>query len=289
MVFFNYFKEHFKKDQWRKPTISSFGFIRLSEEEKHVLEKAFSPDEVWDVVCSCDGNKAPRMDRLNMNFVKTNSEDSKTTTILKDGMEVVVGRGNMIIFWNDFRWDSRSLMEVIPRIFALSTNKRGYLQDFGLCLKVRHLIQDIVAWKFNSNGSFTVNSFRKFLEAFASNDLYVSSILWNGCSHYKVEIFVGQLLKGRVLVRDVINRFGFIQDLYTYLVKISKPSLEAWKHPPVGDLKFNVNISARGKPGPTSIGGVLRDWRGQVLGIFSLFIGIQILELNRDFGNTQSM
>ena len=37
---------------------------------------------------------------------------------------------------------------------------------------------------------------------------------------------------------------------------------------------FNVDGSSRGKPGPTGMGGVLRDSKGKVICLFSEFLGI---------------
>ncbi|KAK3220120.1 hypothetical protein Dsin_014090 [Dipteronia sinensis] len=48
----------------------------------------------------------------------------------------------------------------------------------------------------------------------------------------------------------------------------------AWLPPALNTLKFNVDESALGKPGPAGIGGVLRDFKGNVLCSFSLFIGV---------------
>ncbi|KAK3199586.1 hypothetical protein Dsin_023001 [Dipteronia sinensis] len=39
-------------------------------------------------------------------------------------------------------------------------------------------------------------------------------------------------------------------------------------------LKFNVDGSSRGKPGPSGIGGVLRDSNGKVLCLYSYYMGI---------------
>ncbi|KAK3188482.1 hypothetical protein Dsin_028043 [Dipteronia sinensis] len=41
--------------------------------------------------------------------------------------------------------------------------------------------------------------------------------------------------------------------------------VEAWTPPMSSDIKFDVDGSVLGKPGPTSIGGVLRDGEGKVL------------------------
>ncbi|XVF12078.1 hypothetical protein REPUB_Repub08aG0083600 [Reevesia pubescens] len=43
-------------------------FKKLEEQSVSFLEKLFSKDEVWSVIQSCDGNKAPRSDNFNMRF-----------------------------------------------------------------------------------------------------------------------------------------------------------------------------------------------------------------------------
>lgn len=47
-----------------------------------------------------------------------------------------------------------------------------------------------------------------------------------------------------------------------------------WSRPENGVLKFNVDGAARGSPGLGGIGGVLRDWNGEVLGFFSKPVGV---------------
>ena len=43
---------------------------------------------------------------------------------------------------------------------------------------------------------------------------------------------------------------------------------------PPGSLKFNVDGSARGKPGPAGIGGVLKDCMAVTKAVFSRAIGV---------------
>ncbi|KAK2638844.1 hypothetical protein Ddye_026639 [Dipteronia dyeriana] len=50
---------------------------------------------------------------------------------------------------------------------------------------------------------------------------------------------------------------------------------DVWSPPHFDLLKFNVDGLSMGMPGPTGIGGVLRDFNGKVLCIFSIYIGIQ--------------
>ncbi|KAK3211007.1 hypothetical protein Dsin_015713 [Dipteronia sinensis] len=56
--------------------------------------------------------------------------------------------------------------------------------------------------------------------------------------------------------------------------KMKKSILADWIPPRANTLKFNVDGSVRGKPGPAGIGGVLRDSNGKVLCLFSQFVGI---------------
>ena len=55
-------------------------------------------------------------------------------------------------------------------------------------------------------------------------------------------------------------------------VKVRKSIL--WSPPHVSLFKFNVDGAARGKPGPAGIGGVLRNCNGDVLFMFSKYVGV---------------
>lgn len=57
-------------------------------------------------------------------------------------------------------------------------------------------------------------------------------------------------------------------------VSRAKKRLVNWIIPPLGFCKFNVDGTARGKPGPTGIGGVLHDDRGRMLATFSESVGL---------------
>ena len=54
----------------------------------------------------------------------------------------------------------------------------------------------------------------------------------------------------------------------------SPKTITFWCPSPSGFMKFNVNGSVKGKPGPSRIGGVLRDELGVVKGIFSKAVGV---------------
>ncbi|KAK2651419.1 hypothetical protein Ddye_011275 [Dipteronia dyeriana] len=57
---------------WRRPRITGLPLQRLSESDRFFLEEVFSLEEVWLVVSSFDGNKAPGQDGFNLNFIKEN-------------------------------------------------------------------------------------------------------------------------------------------------------------------------------------------------------------------------
>ncbi|KAK2648318.1 hypothetical protein Ddye_015807 [Dipteronia dyeriana] len=84
---------------------------------------------------------------------------------------------------------------------------------FLLALKsilIRRGIPDALAWTFCPDGIFSVKSFRKCLEE--KGGLVISAscpMLWLGFVPPKIEIFFWQLLKGRILVREVLKNFGY--------------------------------------------------------------------------------
>ena len=79
------------------------------------------------------------------------------------------------------------------------------------CIQIRRLFEDSIAWAFNTNGVFTVSSFRRKLENSAAVSELVPKCLWRGICPPKLEMFVWQLWKRKVLVKDVLQRFGMDQ------------------------------------------------------------------------------
>ena len=51
--------------------------------------------------------------------------------------------------------------------------------------------------------------------------------------------------------------------------KVKPTRICVWSPPPADALKFNVDGSAKGSPGPSGIGGVCRNHKGEILGFFS--------------------
>ncbi|KAK3189699.1 hypothetical protein Dsin_029260 [Dipteronia sinensis] len=67
-----FFKNHYKNVEWQRPKMRGLAFKQLDQTERMMLEDEFSGEEVWLAVCSCDGNKAPGPDGLNLGFVRHN-------------------------------------------------------------------------------------------------------------------------------------------------------------------------------------------------------------------------
>ncbi|KAK3199337.1 hypothetical protein Dsin_022752 [Dipteronia sinensis] len=124
-------------------------------------------------------------------------QGSQTDQVIKDGMQVVLGCGDRIRFWQDLGHDGIPLSEYFPRIFALATAKKGTIQEFGFWqhsswswnvslrrsvfdwevgqwtsflsfldgITIRRNVNDTMAWAFSTNGLFSVKSFRQCLES----------------------------------------------------------------------------------------------------------------------------
>ncbi|KAK3219066.1 hypothetical protein Dsin_013036 [Dipteronia sinensis] len=80
-------------------------------------------------------------------------------------------------------------------------------------LNPRSLPLDALAWSFSSNGAFSVGSFSRCLEDSSSNVLAEFTFVWQGIFPHKIEVFTWQLLRGKIMVRQVMGRFGFSPNL----------------------------------------------------------------------------
>ncbi|KAK2652575.1 hypothetical protein Ddye_012431 [Dipteronia dyeriana] len=73
--------------------------------------------------------------RTGSNFVRSINklfcENHRAFSIVHNGINVVVGSGSKVRLWQDVKWDSVPLMTIFPRIFALATNKKGTISEYG--------------------------------------------------------------------------------------------------------------------------------------------------------------
>jgi hypothetical protein len=60
------------------------------------------------------------------------------------------------------------------------------------------------------DGAFSVSSFRRSLEGFETKLNEDHILIWNNLCPPKVEVFMWQLLQGRIMVRSVLRSFGFV-------------------------------------------------------------------------------
>ncbi|KAK3200499.1 hypothetical protein Dsin_023914 [Dipteronia sinensis] len=67
-----YFQDKFKKVPWRRPKLVNLDLKVILVEDRKLLEVDFEEEEVWNALCSCNGNKAPGPDGFNINFIKAN-------------------------------------------------------------------------------------------------------------------------------------------------------------------------------------------------------------------------
>ena len=59
------------------------------------------------------------------------------------------------------------------------------------------------------------------------------------------------------------------------VIRHPKPQSMAEWSPPLRDFwKLNIDGAAKGKPGPASVGGAIRNYQGEWVAIFSKSIGI---------------
>ncbi|KAK3189252.1 hypothetical protein Dsin_028813 [Dipteronia sinensis] len=215
-------------------------------------------------------------------------EGSKTVEVFNIGLQVLVGCGDRALFWEDITWDSIPIKIAFPRIYSLSVNKKGIIQDFknwqgsSWSWKV-HLRRNVLGWEEEQWSCFK-SSLRnvKIME------------VWTVWESRNSRIFEGKeisvsnatdLVKFRVGWWFKHHGKGSTEPITSILLNLSvicvdnqnlkQPQKEAW-YPPYGNgLKFNVDGSSRGKPGPAGIRGVLRNSEGKILCLFSTYVGIE--------------
>ncbi|XVF60309.1 hypothetical protein PTKIN_Ptkin08bG0034900 [Pterospermum kingtungense] len=143
------------------------------------------------------------------------------------------------------------------------------LSEYQVCQR----LDDELVWKRHSSGSYSTKSFCLHLANIHDNASKRWSMIWSGLLPAKVEVFCWQVFHGKVAVKETLARRGhfavnvldvFRDPIVVFIKrdKVSSRKLAKWNRPKDGIVKFNVDGSARGKPGLTGIGGLLRDHTG---------------------------
>ncbi|GJR64984.1 reverse transcriptase [Tanacetum coccineum] len=138
---------------------------------------------------------------------------------------------------------------------------------------------DKVFWSFDSLGKFSSMSFGKEMENSSYSDPVLHSNqsrcpLCNSCTESVDHLIIHyNVLLGGMALLGSKKQGNFYRQYIFLLASFRLGQIQQWCPPVVGSFKFNVNGAARGKRGPASIGGVLRNNCGVVLAVFSISVG----------------
>ncbi|KAK1562591.1 hypothetical protein Q3G72_014539 [Acer saccharum] len=110
-----------------------------------------------------------------------------------------------------------------------------------------------------------------FKQGVACLDMAVEMVLWRIAWWFKT-LGPGSQLPTSVLMMNL--KVGCVDNPI-----ICRKDKCPWSPPLDGILKFNVDGSSRGNPGPSGIGGIMRDSKGDILCIFSSYIGFGLSTL----------
>ncbi|KAL4347296.1 hypothetical protein GQ457_17G024020 [Hibiscus cannabinus] len=146
-------------------------------------------------------------------------------------------------------------------------------------------LDDRLVWKSASDGKFSVVALSNFMRSFDLEGEVDCSMVWQLEVPSKVQCFIWFVMLGRLSTLSFLKDRGLPSAITDLSCRWSGESEDAIGHillhcriieepPPCGVLKFNVDGSTRGKPGPASCGGVLRDDHGQILALFSGPLGV---------------
>ncbi|KAK3212400.1 hypothetical protein Dsin_017106 [Dipteronia sinensis] len=103
-----FFKKHYEKVSWCRPTMEGLELKTLEEVDRENLEEVFSIEEVWEAVRNCGVDKSPGPDGLNFNFIKANWE------VIKDDVMNFFGK-----FYSDgsrIKELNNTFVALIPKI-----------------------------------------------------------------------------------------------------------------------------------------------------------------------------
>ncbi|XVF06594.1 hypothetical protein REPUB_Repub06bG0062400 [Reevesia pubescens] len=206
-----HFEHHFNKKSAIGVLDIDCQFKMLSEQSASLLETPFCEEEVWHALHSCDGNKSLGPDGFNMKFLQ--------------------------VYWVSVKHE-----DSFPRIYALSINKGGMINEFGYWsdntwfwdVKLRRnifdweveqwyefhytiaeyspcqSIKDSLIWKGSSNGIY---SFKCFYSSVVMDSRLKNEVwkwLWVGLAPPRVEVFCWLLLKGRIAVKASLLNKGLL-------------------------------------------------------------------------------
>ncbi|KAK2650255.1 hypothetical protein Ddye_017744 [Dipteronia dyeriana] len=103
-----------------------------------------------------------------------------------------------------------SLEEFADDTLVFLQPKEQYLRNARRILRCYELVSvhDSVSWVHDWSGEFSVKSFRRCLENGHDQKETIFKDVWLGICPPNIELFIWQLLRGRVLVREVLSKCG---------------------------------------------------------------------------------
>ncbi|GJV50850.1 RNA-directed DNA polymerase, eukaryota, reverse transcriptase zinc-binding domain protein, partial [Tanacetum coccineum] len=133
----------------------------------------------------------------------------------------VLGDGNDISFWLD-RWvDDQRLCDRFSRLFLLDRFKEGSVRDKGSWVNGMALQNVVVSldcrdrwmWTLFDDEEFKVKNLSRLIEEkILQVESRAQETLWNKLVPKKVNIFVWRALKGRLPIREELNKRGIDLD-----------------------------------------------------------------------------
>ncbi|KAE8706464.1 hypothetical protein F3Y22_tig00110393pilonHSYRG00236 [Hibiscus syriacus] len=236
--------------------VGGLGVVDLNYMNRALLGKwswrfANDCDSVWKkVICSkynLDSSSLSINEKLHTNaswiwksMVNNHFNEDHFGTKFRSLFNIKVGNGGSIRFWFD-RWALDSPLKVVfQRLFALSINKNGKLNEFGefrssgwvwhiqlrrnlseweldqfveLMAVIHNFtlyneMSDGMVWRGNGEGIFSVNSCLKSCCPVLTADPFWMKHIWRGLVPPRVEIFMWQVVYQRLPVKLELQKRG---------------------------------------------------------------------------------
>lgn len=176
-------------------------------------------------------------------IVLVGNRNEKVGRAVEEGFRILPGNGDRISFWSDIWVGEEALKVSFPRMFRLALNKNGLVSEFvqwkdGMwqwnvelrrqlfdwesesydrlmsvlaVVKLSTCRKDVMIWKPNPNGRFSVASFCMELDALKTFSDFKGSFVWQGIAPPRIEVFCWVALRGRNPTKQMLKRRNILQ------------------------------------------------------------------------------
>ena len=169
----------------------------------------------------------------------------------------IIGDGTRVKFWKDLWCENQSLEDAFPNLFNLAVNKEGWVAEdweedgvrgsWGLRfnrhlndwevgevesllsklhpLTIRSGVDDLLWWRENKNGTFSVKS---FYDSFSrgTRPPFLARVIWTPWVPIRASFFGWEVAWSRLLVIDRLKRSGWNIPNRCYLCKNEKETTD---------------------------------------------------------------